>query len=158
PKRTSSSGASGMVGLERAMEASGCVGRLDRSRRAGSGSSMPEATALTPCLHLPARATVVRPRPLHPAANRSVVSGNARPSIGAATVPRTVPAIAVLALGLAACTGGDRVEPPLTPPGADETARTNALETGAALLQNNGPLAKMDVYVVGFHPMKDDPS
>ena len=71
---------------------------------------------------------------------------------------RTVPAIAVLALGLAACTGGDRVEPPLTPPGADETARTNALEAGAALLHNNGPLAKMDVYVVGFHPMKDDPS
>ncbi len=56
---------------------------------------------------------------------------------------------------LAACTGSDRVEPAITPPGADETARTNVLEAGAALLQDNGPLAKMDVYVVGFHPMKD---
>ena len=55
-------------------------------------------------------------------------------------------------------TGGDQAEPPLAPPGADETARTNVLEAGAALLQDNGPLAKMDVYVVGFHPMKDDPS
>ena len=58
---------------------------------------------------------------------------------------------------LAACTGSDRVEPAVSPPGADETARTNALEAGAALLQDNGPLAKMDVYVVGFHPMKEHP-
>lgn len=73
---------------------------------------------------------------------------------------RITPALPVLALALAltACTGGDRVDPPLAPPGADETTRTDALEAGAAMLQDNGPLAKMDMYVVGFHPMKDDPA
>ncbi|MDG2524177.1 OBAP family protein [Stenotrophomonas sp. HITSZ_GD] len=58
---------------------------------------------------------------------------------------------------LTACTGGGRVDPAVSPPGSAESARTRALEAGAALMQDNGPLAKMDVYLVGFHPMKDDP-
>ena len=70
---------------------------------------------------------------------------------------RTALAVPLLAIALSACTGGDRTDPAVTPPGAEESARTNALEAGAALLQGNGPLGKMDMYVVGFHPMKDHP-
>lgn len=63
-----------------------------------------------------------------------------------------------LVLLATACTGGEEVSPPVTPPGAEETAKTDVLEIGARAIQDDGPLAKMDVYLVGFHPMKDDPA
>lgn len=63
----------------------------------------------------------------------------------------------LLLMALAACTGGESVAPPVEPPGAGESARTDLLEAGAKALQDNGPMAKFDVYLVGFHPMKDDP-
>jgi hypothetical protein len=43
------------------------------------------------------------------------------------------------------------------PPGDDKTVRTRSLEAGAKVLQRNAPLGPMDVYLVGFHPMKDHP-
>lgn len=43
------------------------------------------------------------------------------------------------------------------PPGADKTAKTRALEVGAKVLQGNAPVAKMDIYLNGFHPMKAQP-
>src|SRR5437868_1062113 len=43
------------------------------------------------------------------------------------------------------------------PAGTPKTAKTRGLEAGAKLLQNNGPLAPMDIYLNGFHPMKDAP-
>ena len=43
------------------------------------------------------------------------------------------------------------------PPGEAKTAKTRALEAGARLLQSNGPVAGFDIYLVGFHPMKDKP-
>ena len=43
------------------------------------------------------------------------------------------------------------------PPGDDKSAKTRVLEAGAKLLQSNSPLGPMDVYLVGFHPMKDKP-
>lgn len=43
------------------------------------------------------------------------------------------------------------------PPGADKSTRTKALETGAKVLQNNGPAGELDIHLVGFHPMKDQP-
>lgn len=43
------------------------------------------------------------------------------------------------------------------PPGEDKTVKTRALEAGAKALQRNSPLGPMDVYLVGFHPMKDHP-
>ncbi|MCK7496739.1 MAG: OBAP family protein [Comamonadaceae bacterium] len=46
--------------------------------------------------------------------------------------------------------------PPL-PPGDPKTPTTRALAVGAALLQSQSPLAPMNVHLVGFHPMKDDP-
>lgn len=43
------------------------------------------------------------------------------------------------------------------PPGAEKTAETRALEAGAKVLQGNSPVATMDIYLNGFHPMKDHP-
>jgi len=60
------------------------------------------------------------------------------------------------ALALGACKGGT-ADPPLQPPGAEESPRTGVLEAGAKVLQAEGPAGKMDIYVVGFHPMKDAP-
>lgn len=63
-----------------------------------------------------------------------------------------VPLVAMLA----GCAGGTR--PGVTPPGGEKTAKTEMLETGAALLQTQAPLRPMDVYLVGFHAAKKDPS
>lgn len=43
------------------------------------------------------------------------------------------------------------------PPGEDKTLKTRVLEAGAKLLQSSTPLEPMDVYLVGFHPMKEHP-
>lgn len=43
------------------------------------------------------------------------------------------------------------------PLGAPKSARTRMLEAGATALQGSGPLDDFDVYMVGFHPMKDNP-
>jgi hypothetical protein len=44
------------------------------------------------------------------------------------------------------------------PAGQKEETKTKLLEAGAAVLQTNAPLDPMDVYLVGFHPVKADPS
>ena len=49
-------------------------------------------------------------------------------------------------------------EPKATPAGSEESAKTDVLEAGAKVLQRDSPLGPMDVYLVGFHPMKDDPA
>lgn len=48
-------------------------------------------------------------------------------------------------------------EPARRPPGTEEAAKTQVLEAGAAVLQTDSPLDPMNVYLVGFHPMKADP-
>lgn len=58
-------------------------------------------------------------------------------------------------VAVAGC-GGTR-ESKTEPAGIDTTAKTDVLKTGAAALQRQAPLAGMDVYLVGFHPMKEDP-
>jgi hypothetical protein len=42
-------------------------------------------------------------------------------------------------------------------PGVDKSAKTQALVVGAKVLQTQAPLAPMNVYLVGFHPMKEHP-
>jgi hypothetical protein len=74
-----------------------------------------------------------------------------------ASLSRFRPLLLAAAL-LAACTGNGPSTPPVSPQGQAPTAKTQALKAGAAMLQDNGPLAKMVVYLVGFHPMKDDPA
>jgi hypothetical protein len=59
---------------------------------------------------------------------------------------------------LAGCTGHGDSQAPVAPPGRDTAGSTAALKAGAAALQDNGPLAGMDIYLVGFHPMKQAPS
>ncbi len=61
-------------------------------------------------------------------------------------------------IAVAACVGGcaDR-EPDSRPAGAEQTVATRTLDAGAAALQTHAPLAPMNVYLVGFHPMKDHP-
>ncbi|WP_254776396.1 OBAP family protein [Nitrosomonas sp. Nm34] len=48
-------------------------------------------------------------------------------------------------------------QPETAPPGESKSAKTKMLEAGAKLLQSNDPLKKFDIYLVGFHPMKDHP-
>jgi outer membrane murein-binding lipoprotein Lpp len=57
---------------------------------------------------------------------------------------------------LAGC--ASKSKPEVSPQGDEKTASTHILETGAKVFQGNAPVAKMDVYMVGFHPMKDHPS
>jgi len=63
----------------------------------------------------------------------------------------------VLALALAAgC--DERKEPATTPAGAETSGKTKALKAGAAAIQGEGPLNGFNIYLVGFHPMKQDPA
>jgi hypothetical protein len=48
-------------------------------------------------------------------------------------------------------------KPRVAPAGEARAPGTRALEAGARILQRNAPLAKFDVYLNGFHPMKDRP-
>jgi len=58
---------------------------------------------------------------------------------------------------LAAC-GGENTPPQSgeTAPGADRTAKTAVLETGAAMLQDKTPVEQISLYLNGFHASKDD--
>ena len=44
-----------------------------------------------------------------------------------------------------------------SPSGEAKTPKTRVLEAGAKLLQSTPPLKPFDIYLVGFHPMKDHP-
>ena len=50
-----------------------------------------------------------------------------------------------------------RSVPETTPAGTPKDARTRMLESGARILQGNAPLAGFDIYLNGFHPMKEHP-
>jgi hypothetical protein len=58
---------------------------------------------------------------------------------------------------VAACGGNTSAPGPTAAPGADRTAKTAALETGANLLQPKAPVEKIAMYLNGFHVAKDDP-
>ncbi|HZX27553.1 MAG TPA: OBAP family protein [Telluria sp.] len=47
--------------------------------------------------------------------------------------------------------------PPSNPPGQAKAGKTAALEAGAHLLQSRAPVRGFDVYLVGFHPLKEQP-
>lgn len=59
---------------------------------------------------------------------------------------------------LALCAACAQTPPGSAPPGEEKSGKTRVLETGARMLQGQAPLRPMDIYLVGFHPMKDDPS
>jgi hypothetical protein len=63
---------------------------------------------------------------------------------------RTALACTALSCCLAACNGGD-TRSNVTAPGADKSAKTTALETGAAALQTHPPIGAINAYLDGFH-------
>jgi len=65
-------------------------------------------------------------------------------------------AAAALFLFSAACRGGD-APPDGQPPGRERELATQALEAGAAVMQDVTPVRQIDVYLAGFHPMKEHP-
>ncbi|WP_249222993.1 DUF1264 domain-containing protein [Noviherbaspirillum sp. L7-7A] len=73
----------------------------------------------------------------------------------------TTPSIASNAcLALAATStvhAQERSKPKTAVSGEAKSAKTKTLEAGARLLQSKAPLRDFDVYLVGFHPLKDHP-
>jgi Protein of unknown function (DUF1264) len=66
--------------------------------------------------------------------------------------------VVLLSLIVAGCTGSRATGPAASVPGAPESARTSVLEAGATALQRDAPTDSLDIYLVGFHPMKENPS
>ena len=62
----------------------------------------------------------------------------------------------VLIAAVGGCTTGREVGQP--PPGDPKTPKTHVLESGAQMLQTDAPPDALDVYMVGFHAAKHDPS
>jgi hypothetical protein len=50
-----------------------------------------------------------------------------------------------------------RSEPKTAASGEAKSTKTRTLEAGAKLLQDNAPMHGFDIYLVGFHPMKEHP-
>jgi Spy/CpxP family protein refolding chaperone len=74
--------------------------------------------------------------------------------------PSTLIAAALLAASAsasAAAAAAQDSKPQVAPAGEAKAPKTRVLEAGAKLLQRNAPLAKFDIYLNGFHPMKDQP-
>jgi hypothetical protein len=64
----------------------------------------------------------------------------------------------LMCLTSAGTAAGQASSPPKTAPvGEAKSASTRTLETGAKLLQSNSPVKGFDIYLHGFHPMKDHP-
>ena len=51
----------------------------------------------------------------------------------------------------------EKAQSSAVPTGDSKSIKTKILETGAQLLQSNAPIKGFDIYLVGFHPMKDNP-
>src|SRR4028119_1917697 len=58
--------------------------------------------------------------------------------------------IVSIVIGFASC-GGNNTKSNVEAPGAEKDAKTKTLEAGADLLQNRGPLKKINAYLDGFH-------
>lgn len=67
-------------------------------------------------------------------------------------------ACSLLALTIAGCTGSEESDPEAAPPGREQSATTTALEAGATVMQRDAPTDAMNVYLSGFHPLKDEPA
>jgi hypothetical protein len=68
-----------------------------------------------------------------------------------------IPTAAVFAL-TGGCTGGGPTGPAVSPTGRPESIKTDILEAGATALQRDAAPDGLDIYLVGFHPLKDDPT
>jgi hypothetical protein len=84
--------------------------------------------------------------------------GRKKASAGPVRTNRNLTLILIGAFSVGSVACNEERRPDVDPKGAGATAKTRVLKAGAAVLQRNAPLSGMDLYVVGFHPMKDDPS
>jgi len=66
--------------------------------------------------------------------------------------------VVACAISLAALGAFVRAAEKAPPPGSDKSTKTRTLELGAKALQGNAPVAAMDIHLVGFHPMKNEPA
>ncbi|GAB3538046.1 OBAP family protein [Noviherbaspirillum agri] len=79
------------------------------------------------------------------------------------TLPRKQSAFAIAWAGMVAAilfvpaVPAQQTPPKTAPAGQEKSGKTQALEAGAKVLQGNAPLEPFDVYLSGFHPMKDQP-
>ncbi|HLP40310.1 MAG TPA: hypothetical protein VK465_02275 [Fibrobacteria bacterium] len=49
-------------------------------------------------------------------------------------------------------------EPEITPSGVEKSPKSKVLEAGTKMLRTMDPVRKLDMYLVGFHPLKENPS
>lgn len=63
----------------------------------------------------------------------------------------------VTSLGTAFVMAQEASQPKTAPPGEAKSGKTKTLEFGAKALQSQAPVKRFDVYLVGFHPLKDHP-
>lgn len=69
----------------------------------------------------------------------------------------TCAAVAATVVFVPAVPAQQTLPPTTAPAGQQKSGKMQALEAGAKALQSNAPLQPFDVYLVGFHPMKDHP-
>jgi hypothetical protein len=62
-----------------------------------------------------------------------------------------------IAFALSGCAGRVADRPDTAPAGTSVQPATAALAAGAAVLQADAPPDALDIYLVGFHPLKDEP-
>ena len=63
----------------------------------------------------------------------------------------------VMSIAVSVASAQEEAQPTTAPTGDSKSIKTKILETGARLLQSNAPIKGFDIYLVGFHPMKDHP-
>ena len=66
--------------------------------------------------------------------------------------------VSCLSLALMLMVSCSSTSPNVTPQGRQASAETRALGAGAEVLQVAGAPSALDIHLVGFHPMADDPS
>ena len=64
----------------------------------------------------------------------------------------------LLLLGATSAQGQNAGIQTATPLGGEKSATTKTLEMGARMLQKDAPPEQLNIYLVGFHPMKGHPS
>jgi hypothetical protein len=66
-------------------------------------------------------------------------------------------ALVLSVAGMSNVSAQESVRPKTAPAGEAKSGKTKTLEAGAKLLQSNSPIHGFDIYLVGFHPMKEHP-
>jgi len=59
--------------------------------------------------------------------------------------------------GISGASAQESVQSKTATPGESKSVKTRTLEAGAKALQGNAPMEGFDIYLVGFHPLKEHP-